>query len=186
VHGIDTIVQRLEQANVAGDGQTDTIDIELVALQLVSVDPVDLGAGLGDHYITLQTGQSSMGTMAITFDNQDGGTFDSFFDVFFDLRFGGVNGPILLSDGLRMTSSDNEWGRIAPGGAVVLEDVNYLLNGTDTAGDFWPLFPVKHNAFGAGHHTVNTIPEPATLTLGLLGLGTAVSMLRRRKDITKN
>ena len=72
VHGIDTIVQRLEQASVAGDGQTDTIDIELVALQLVSVDPVDLGAGLGDHYITLQAGQSTMGKMAISFDNQYG------------------------------------------------------------------------------------------------------------------
>lgn len=65
----------------------------------------------------------------------------------------------------------------------MLEDVNYLLNGTDTAGDFWPGF-VIHDSSGASHHNVISTPEPATLTLGLLGLGTAVSILRQRKDIT--
>ena len=40
----DTIVERLQPANL---GPSDTIDIELVALQLVSTGPVDLGFGAG-------------------------------------------------------------------------------------------------------------------------------------------
>lgn len=93
------------------------MSIALAAPQYVSTVEVDLGAGLGYHCITLQTGPSSTGTMAIAFDNQDGGTFDWFFDVFFDLT---LNGNILNTPGsgipdiLPMTSSDNPLDREAP------------------------------------------------------------------------
>ena len=55
--GVDTIVQRIDQASVAGDGLTGTIDIELVALQLVSMVQFDVDglgpAPFGYHYVTL-------------------------------------------------------------------------------------------------------------------------------------
>lgn len=179
---VDTIMQRIDLASVAGNGLTDTIDIELVALQLVSTVQFDLDgpgpAPFGYHYITLQGDpNNSTGTMDITFDNQDGGTFDSDFTVYYDLRFGGVEGTILDSDSLTMTSSNNPWDRIAPDGAVVIEGVNYLLNGVNTDADFWPTEAVEHDASGAGHHIVET-PEPATVLL--LGLG-ALGLLRRRR-----
>jgi len=78
----DTIVKRLEVASVPSTPDSDTIDIELVALQLVSVQPINLGAGLDFHYVTLQSihgGPASLGMMEITFDDANGGTFDSFF-----------------------------------------------------------------------------------------------------------
>jgi hypothetical protein len=190
---VDTIIQRTDDASVAGDGLTDTIDIELVALQLVSTVQFDLdGAGpapFGYYYITLQSGQSSTGTMDIAFDNKDGGTFDSDFTVYYDLRFGGLDGTIFDSNSFAMTSSDNSWSRIAPDiGAVVIDNVNYDLKGDGTTDwDFWPgsdpLDPggipdaVSHDdATGVGHHVVRT-PEPATIAL--LGLG--YLLLRRRK-----
>jgi len=176
VGDVDTIVERQSQAEVPGPGLTDTIDIEIVALQLVSVDPIDLGAGLDFHYVTLQDATASTGTMDITFDDEDGGTFGSFFDIFFDIRIGDLTGPIIFSDSLSMESYDNLWTRIAPPGAVVLDDVNHLLNGVDITGDFWPQGIIEHDATGAAHHVVEN-PEPATMLL--LGLGGL--MFRKRR-----
>ncbi len=180
--GIDTIMQRIDLASVTGDGLTDTIDIELVALQLVSTVQFDLDgpgpAPFGYHYITLQDMNDSTGTMDITFDDADGGTFDSFFNVYFDLRIGSLDGTILDSNSLPMTSSNNPWDRIAPNGAVVIEDVDYLLNGVNTDADFWPGI-VSHDATGANHHDVGT-PEPATVAL--LGLGSLVLLRKKRRE----
>ena len=108
----DTIVQRLDPAIVGGAGQTDTIDIELVALQLRSVDPVDLGAGLDFYYVTLSDDPLSLGTMDITFDDMEGGTFDANFDVFFDVRIGKLDGPIIDSQQINIVNDDDPWGRI--------------------------------------------------------------------------
>lgn len=176
---VDTIVKRIDPASVAGDGLTDTIDIEIVALQLVSVGQLDLGAGLDYHFATLQTGQSSGGTMDITFDDADGGTFDSFFDVYFDLRIGSVTGTILFSGSKTFTSSDIEWERGPVDDLLVpeIDNVNrYLAGPGDRSEDFW-VPSAFHDAGDGSTHTVST-PEPATLCLfGLGGL-----LLRRRKS----
>ena len=174
----DTIVERLGDAIVGGPGQTDTIDIEIVALQLVSVAPVDFGAGLGFHYVTLQPATPSTGTMDITFDDQAGGTFSSDFEVFVDIRIGALNGPILLSTSLVMTSSGNTWERTSPPCSVEIEDVNLHLKGDGTTDqDFWPVGPIQHDASGAAKHIVQP-PEPTTVLLLLAG---AWTLKRRRR-----
>ncbi len=131
----DTIVQRLAEANTEPGPGTAGIPIELVALQLVSVNPIDPGPGLDFYYVTLQSargGPASTGSMAITFNDPNGGTFDSFFNVFFDFRKGALNGPIILSNNLNLTADDVPWGRIAPPGAVTIAEVNHLLKGNGT------------------------------------------------------
>ncbi len=96
----DTIIQRLVAADLTLGGgcglSCDTIDIEIVALSLVSVVPVDLGFGAGfeDLFITLNTSSpSSQSTMSIS-DAGEGiphGTFDSFLNFSFDVT-GSIGG----------------------------------------------------------------------------------------------
>ncbi|MCP5517395.1 MAG: hypothetical protein H7A45_09090 [Verrucomicrobiales bacterium] len=148
----------------------DTVPIEIVALQLMSVNPIDLGAGLGTHYITLQSargGPASAGTVTV-----DNTTFDNAFSVFYDVRFGALNGPIILSDVLDFTGS-GLWSHDAEPGTFLIDGVNHLLNGVDISTDFHLAGPVTHiDNSGPGHaHIVISTPEPQHYALGaVLGL----------------
>jgi hypothetical protein len=86
--------------------------------------------------------------MGITFASGDGGTFDSQFMVFIDLRYGGPEGPILCGPplpacavfdaGFPLNASDAQWGRIPPPDSLRIEDVNRFLAGAgDPSKDFW-------------------------------------------------
>lgn len=166
VGNADTIVERLTPATVAAP----TIPIELVALQLMSAVPVDFGLGAGFYFVTLQQergGPATTGTMTIDGIPLDGGTFNSFFDVFFDIRLGSTSGPIALSGDLPLTGTGIPWGENPTPGAVVIDGVNHLLNGVDTTHDFWPAGPfTEFFPTGATHTVINaTTPEPATLVL---------------------
>ena len=102
----DTIVERKQDAGPTGPS---TIPIELVALSLQSLDPVDLSTLGGPRvseiiFVTLQSdrgrnpndpnpGPPSDGQMDIDFNNQ---TFDSEFEVFFDIRVNGFDGQIIF------------------------------------------------------------------------------------------
>lgn len=181
----DTIVLRLEDAVVAGAGQTDTIAIELVALQLVTVVPVDLGLGLDFYFVTLSA-MLSTGTMDVTFMDVAGGTANSILNVNFDLRKGSLTGPIVpgLPPILPLVNdNDREWGRTPPPDARKIADANFELNGIDTMEDFW-LGVSKTGVLGGcvihGGELVDTshcitaaVPEPGTgllLMTGVLGL----------------
>jgi len=177
----DTIVHRLDSVTVAAVGDTGTTGLEMLALQLVTAAPVDLpGSGLDNYYITLQSargGPATVGSMDITFTSPDGGTFTSFFDIFFDIRKGSLDGAIVLSDQLRLTNEGTPWDRDPPLGAVLIDGINHFLNGTDNATDFWPITPFREvEPNGAVHEVVIAqVPEPGSLLMGatavVIGLG---------------
>lgn len=118
------------------------------------------------------------------------GTFDSFFDVFFDVRKGGLSGPIALSDTLRLTSQGVPWNHFPPTDALEITDVNSLLNGTDSDADFWPIGPFQEvHPTGAVHAvTSTTVPEPGSLSLLAIGVLAGVGrriLSRRRRAVSR-
>jgi hypothetical protein len=197
----DTIVQRLDLATAA-PGASATIPIELVALQLVSTTPVDFGLGPDFYYITLQSargGPASPGEMTINFADPTpgpppppqpvGGTFDSFFDVFFDIRKGALDGPIALSDDLVLTNTGSLWSHYPAPGSLLIDGVNHDLNGRDGTNDFFAIQAVvETHPTGAMHTVIGTgvqggIPEPSSLTLGgiAVAFGVGLTWYRRRR-----
>lgn len=202
VGATDTIVQRLAPAVVPGPvpptQAAPPIRIEMVALQLMSAVPVDFGLGVGIHYITLQSargGPASVGEMIIRFDNTNvpppvqpqNGTFDSFFDVFFDVRLGGLNGPIALSDMLPLSSQGNAWSHFPDPNELLINGVNNLLNGQNRLGDFHPIGTVDEAHPTGAHHVVevtslSAAPEPGSVVFLIVGLGLlGTPLLRLRK-----
>jgi Thrombospondin type 3 repeat len=156
---MDTIVERLQDAVLPLPYPTsDTIDIELVALSLEGVDPIQIDEGdavrAWSLLVTLSPSTPSTGTMTITHQTTDGGEFDTSFDVNAFLTF------TRICDGETRTLD------IGAGG------VSFTLSATDvpwnhdpTSGfpEFPPLttnlFPVgvvEHDASGAGHHVVES------------------------------
>lgn len=82
----DTIVRRMNAAEVPSPGTMDTIPIELVALSLVSVAPITVTyngkpSEMWDVRATLSPTRMSTGDMTINRTSPQGGTFDSFFAV---------------------------------------------------------------------------------------------------------
>src|SRR5262245_23901839 len=188
VGSTDTIVHRLDTASAPSTA----ISTELVALQLMTSVPTDFGLGVDTYFVTLQSvrgGPTSPGRMTINFGPEGPihGTFDSFFDVFFDIRKGSLSGPIALSDDLELTSLGIPWSHDPPPGHPLLPEINFHLNGQNRDNDFFPvaLQPIVHNAAGAAHHVViptgsRLVPDGgATATLLVLGLFGVVSFRNR-------
>ena len=180
----DTIVERLQDANLGGG--FDTIDIEMVALSLVSVAPVDLGFGAGfeDLFITLNTSSPSIQSKMAIFDTGEGsphGTFDSQLNFSFDVT-GSVGGFYATLE-KTFLSTDNDW-QHAPTGLPLIDGINHLLDGSTELGDFW-LDGIALHDTGGGQHTVTAappIPEPSGGLLALVGVGFAgLAANRRRK-----
>ncbi len=165
----DTIIERNSAAIPAsppppGAGSSATINLTMLALQLETASPIDLGMGLHNYFITLQSvhgGQATTGSMTITW-NGDGlsGTFSSFFDVFFDIRQDSLTGPIVSSSDLMLTSSGTPWSFSPPAGAEQIFGVNEYLHNYpdmnppppnvpfDRSQDFWPATFLPPPPFG--------------------------------------
>ncbi len=178
VGNTDTIVERLQPANLA---PLDTIDIEIVALSLVSVAPVDLGFGAGfeDIHVDLNTSSPSFQSTMTIMDTGEGephGTFDSTLNFSFDVT--GSVGGFYATIEKTITATNQDW-QHAPTGPLLIGGINHLLNTLDETNDFWPGGLVIHDD-GTGtaiHQTKAASPEPGTLAL--LGLG-GVMLVRRR------
>jgi len=189
VGGASAIVQRMGEATNPGRGPyQDTIPIELVALQLKSVEPLDLrplgGTGTDHLFLTLQgdrglhlldpiTGLASTGEMTIDFAMR---TFDSSLDVFFDVRAGSPDGPILFTGNDTLIAMEVPWAVDLPEGWFAIPGIDDAffagviggsLVGFDQAGEFLQL-----------RSATVLVPEPATLALLALG---ALGLVRRRR-----
>ncbi|HMD55258.1 MAG TPA: PEP-CTERM sorting domain-containing protein [Phycisphaerae bacterium] len=198
----DTIVQRMDTATPGSP----TVGLQMNALQLVSDTPISFGGGpLGFYYVTLQssdgTGPVTTGGMTINFNTPTSGTFNSFFDIFFDVHFAALNGPIVYQSDLLLTNSGAEWSNLPAVGDLLLPNAlpntyNYLLNGSDNSNDFFITSPGSGPGgvsagiiteigpqYGNDVHVVQDAqvktPEPGSLAL--LAVGAVGMMLRGRK-----
>lgn len=185
----DTIIRRLDTASVAAAGETATIDIEMVALQLRSVNPIDLGAGSAFHYITLRGNQPQAGVMDVKFNDAEGGTYDLLFGgLEADVRIGAIDGPILA-----VSTSDLfpfeliPWLREPAQASLQIDGVNTNLNGAMTTDlDMWAasggtiFASVSQTAPPGQLGLVATVPEPSSVVLAAIGLLSLLGFGRRR------
>jgi hypothetical protein len=189
----DTIVKRLDDADLPNNGDNGTIDIEMVALSLRSVDPVNIGGTFFDLGIVLASGFPSIGQMVITLDDILGvsGTFESFFDVFFDVELYLAGTDTLVQtitglDPLHLQGS-GQWGSNPPPGAVILPgtygdlDAN-LHNAPDP--DYYDFFIEgeiieEHPGVGVHRAKTATIPEPNVILLFAFGLFGIAARMRK-------
>ena len=173
----DTIVQRQADCalTLATSGSNCTIPIEVVALSLIStVDPM--------VRVRESPTLASIGAMTIASDGSGtGGTFNSFFDIFFELSFDGGNtfNPF-DPDPKHFILTEANWTTIEPGMLVdgLLGDQNANRH-TDKGGpncpngmtcvDFYLDGVATHDA-GDGRHSVHAVPEPGSLALVSLAL----------------
>jgi hypothetical protein len=94
--GTDTIVERLDGADLTNLGGQATVDIELVALQLQSVQPVDLGGELFvlDVFAGREFGVPQQpGQMTIVREHEFGGSFQAQLPVQAQLIFSSLQQP---------------------------------------------------------------------------------------------
>jgi hypothetical protein len=187
----DTIIRRLAPTvGVTPPGSATPIPVQMVALQLQSSTPINFGGfGLDNYFVTLQSahgGSASNGQMTITFDGTgDAGTFSSFFDVFYDIRKGGLGGPVVGSGDQLFSGPDEPWNRTPPPAVPTIDTVNHRLNGVDTSQDFWPSLLVLQGGDSRLVELNATVPLPSALASGLgfagmvVGLGFVRSISRR-------
>jgi hypothetical protein len=186
VGNADTIVQRLGTANFANGNpgaNMDTIPIQLVALQLQT--PVAVSGHF--LFVTLQstdmTGPASTGMMTIDFPagaTSPGGTFTSFFDVFFDVHIDSPTGAIVNSGSLMLTNGGSTWMHDPVPGEVLIDGVNNNLNGMNHNADFNAPF-ISEMEMGAVHNVqLALVPEPSTWAAGALGISALLVSQRRR------
>jgi hypothetical protein len=185
VGNTDTIIQRPTNISgpLGGPGST-AFAADLVAFQLESANPVNFGAGLGYYFLTLQSergGPASTDSGVMTFNSAGtGGTFSDVLDVYYDLRFGSLTGPIVASGGCVLNNAGASWthdGSYPP----IINGVNYMLDGTDTGEDFWPGYIVHYDGLG----DIHVVPEPTTMMAGALLLlpfgASTLRILRKRQ-----
>jgi hypothetical protein len=189
VGNVDTIVRRIDSAQAGMDSSNPgkfsgpaadqgIIDIELVALNLQSVNPIDIGAGAEFISATLfQDVGSEMRIGGLTTEGDPHGTFDSILDFLVKLQ--GLTSGLMFNVPLQLVANAAPWRHQATGGPVIA-GVNFQLNGMNDQTDFWPIGMIMHTS-GNHSHTVEN-PEPATLALaGLAGIVLGGYGYRRRK-----
>ncbi len=186
----DTIVHRKQDCALmlGSNGSNCAIDIEMVALQLVStVDPM--------VRVRESPSVQSIGTMTIASDGSgNGGSFDSFFDIFVEISFdgGGTWSPQPM---FTLTQAGGIWSTIEQGllvdGLTGSQTANrHTDKGTNCqAGtgqpcvDFYVVGSVTEQHPGVGVHTAiptPQIPEPSSVALAALALLVLTGVGRRK------
>jgi len=197
----DTIVQRQANAILPTVGSSDTIPIEMVALSLHSVNPVNVTGSFFDVFVHLTPSTRSIGTMTIHHEFPDNGTaapegtFSSFFDIFFTVELTPVGPGVPTSFDLqsRLTGS-GAWSHEPEDPNPILGQPPLLIispPGSQADNLHRPLPPgfndffiagfvdERHEAFAGLHRaTQATVPGPTALTLIIAGSLLAVVVTR--------
>jgi hypothetical protein len=142
------IIQNIDTITAVGASSP----IQLVGAQIQTTASVPEGtfyegSPSGYYYITLDTTNSSTGTVTIDSfpNNTSSGMFHAAITMNWDLRYGGLTGSVIFADTLGLVVTNVLWGTNAPSGALELSRINYLLNGSNTLEDFWPSTIVDTN-----------------------------------------
>jgi len=170
VGNTDTIVQRLGSPVTTPGG---TIGLAVDALQLVTVNPVSLGGGpVGYYYATLDTSYPNTGLLTIDSFPTAGspGTFNDYFTVNFDIRYGSVAGPIIAQQGLQLTAA-GDWLTAPP-----IPSIPIVHNSGTIPNDLHVVTLDPNPDIPDDGFYPFGVPEPSSLSL--LGIG-AVSLLGR-------
>jgi hypothetical protein len=179
----DAIIRRLAPATVANTGDSTTIDIEMVALSLVSVNPIaGLVGGTAGGRLTTGNVTDLGSTMTITFTGLEDGSFDSALYFSFDF-IDQTTGQVLLQGiEIAFQQAGAPWSSTPPAGAVLLEGINHLLAGPgDGSNDFFSGI-ARHTGPGHVHVTDQAqVPVPAPLVLMCAGLGLVALGARRAR-----
>lgn len=169
----DTIVERLNVASIASP----TIPIEIVALELVSVSPVDIGNGPEDLFVSLNAdlGGSQMTINGLSTETNPHGTFDSTLDFAADLR-GSVSG-FIATQGIILDSTAVPWNH-GPGGITCGGPGGFVPFGTFTENKG----PADHVVSSAQPDAPIPALSPQGLVLfGLMLVAAMYFTLRRRR-----
>ncbi|MBW2274502.1 MAG: hypothetical protein JRG96_14620 [Deltaproteobacteria bacterium] len=182
----DTIVQRLTPAFPGNE----TISVQMVALSLQSVDPVDIGNG--PEFILIDLSFPHWGQMTINGLGSEGGAHGTFDSVnSFDFLVSGSVSGFLGSITTTITQTGTQWRHAPNAGEPQIPLVNFELNGSDILNDFWPIEPVEEEHPGIGVHvasageSVANVPAVSDAGLVMLAASLSVSMiwtLRRRRE----
>lgn len=167
----DTIVRRNAGTTPGFDfgSAPETIPIEIVALSLVSVAPVELApSSFFDVFVTLD-GTQQIGSMTVSHENPNGGTMDTQLPVSYKLTFVQVSGPPIPPPPPPsffdiFFSLDVPWSHTPP--------PHDKHNSQYPAGGFHPIGPITEQGQLAQHRVIPAVPEPGTLAL--LGAGLAL------------
>ncbi|WP_281558098.1 PEP-CTERM sorting domain-containing protein [Thalassomonas sp. RHCl1] len=194
----DTLVRRLDDAVLPGEGSSDTIDVELVALSLVSVDPVDIGGTDFDLSIALTPTMPSLGQLTLTLDDEAAvsGSFESFFDVFVDIHFFVADTDILVETitalPLLGLHGLGQWQQTPHPDTVIVPGSYGDINANQhipPSGEYADFFitEIIEVQPGLGEHRLQqaTVPEPASIVLLSLGL-LAVTFTGKRKVLYRH
>ena len=184
----DTIVERITGSGPPFNvGDVAVIDIELVALSLRSVAPIDIGGTLFDMDVIsgslLGEPANPLGQMTVTHGDPDGGTFiTDFLPIDYKTTFTEVGNPLNTFDvfgNILFTNTNGDWSH-SPG-PMDQHGGPHLGGGLHAGID--PISGEKrrmdHVNPTEAHYAFAAMPEPSTVLLLIPGL--AALALRRRR-----